>query len=377
MKVVICWSGDNSRSQKVAEALYSWLETEIDYIDPWLSVKDIEKGKDWFQELARQLEEAHAGIICLTPESLEAPWIMFEAGALSMQLKDTYVCPYLFGFSNKDFFNKCPLARLQATEANQSDTYKLISTIIKAVNDTIPKNKIERLFNDSWPKLNALLKQIPDKPPPSEQRTTMRGISMNQAIENTGLVDIENRDNFNFELPPKPFYEIAKNEIFIIGLSLYMTFHKYADLIEETIARNIKMYVVLMHPKSEDLMKLTEKERRSIKNDIIATIDTIKLRRLHDYPEFRVKFIQKLPAFTGIMIDGDVSPASSSINDEFGQVRIQPHAPHVSVHKGVIFQLKKIIKSENKPAGPFDYFAHEFRETWKADAAFDKDLFTD
>ena len=81
MKVFISWSGERSRS--IAEALREWLPDVIQAVKPWLSAEDIDKGARWSSDLAHELEDAHVGVICLTPENLEEPWIHFEAGALS------------------------------------------------------------------------------------------------------------------------------------------------------------------------------------------------------------------------------------------------------------------------------------------------------
>ena len=92
MKVFISWSG--KRSQALANMLRDWLPNVIQAIKPWMSDVDIDKGSRWSKDIALQLEESKVGIICLTPENLEAPWILFEAGALSKSLEKTYVCPF-------------------------------------------------------------------------------------------------------------------------------------------------------------------------------------------------------------------------------------------------------------------------------------------
>ena len=52
--------------------------------------------------MAARLAAAKAGIICVTPSNLEAPWILFEAGALSKTLENTFVCPLLIGLEPAD-----------------------------------------------------------------------------------------------------------------------------------------------------------------------------------------------------------------------------------------------------------------------------------
>src|SRR5437016_7402310 len=94
MKVFISWSGE--RSKAVAEALLDCLRIVIPNCYPWLSKDEIRKGSHWRAELAGILQECRFGIICLTPENFGRPWILFEAGALSKALTDTYVCPIFF-----------------------------------------------------------------------------------------------------------------------------------------------------------------------------------------------------------------------------------------------------------------------------------------
>ena len=84
MKVFISWSGPRSRA--VAVALKDWLPLVLEGVDPWVSDKDISAGERWAQSVAGELESANFGIICITPENLNADWILFESGALSKSM---------------------------------------------------------------------------------------------------------------------------------------------------------------------------------------------------------------------------------------------------------------------------------------------------
>jgi hypothetical protein len=91
MKIIFSWSG--SRSKEMASALYNWLPSIIQSIDPWMSDSDIDIGSRWGQNLDKELESANFGILCLTPESLNSTWIHYEAGALSKFIDKSRVCP--------------------------------------------------------------------------------------------------------------------------------------------------------------------------------------------------------------------------------------------------------------------------------------------
>lgn len=99
-KVFLSWSGDASRA--VAEALYTWLPVMLQRVKPFISSEDLRKGGRWNAELAVELEQTNFGIICLTPSNLNAPWILFEAGALSKVVEESQVAPLLVGVQPSD-----------------------------------------------------------------------------------------------------------------------------------------------------------------------------------------------------------------------------------------------------------------------------------
>lgn len=86
MKVFISWSG--ARSKAVASKLREWLPDVIQNIEPWMSRHDIKAGERWDKELSGELNDSKFGIICLTSDNYDAPWILFEAGALSKTIDD-------------------------------------------------------------------------------------------------------------------------------------------------------------------------------------------------------------------------------------------------------------------------------------------------
>ena len=57
-------------------------------VEPSMSTQ-IEKGTEWFEELRNALDNAHCGILCLTPEAIGSPWIHFEAGLLVQALSQS------------------------------------------------------------------------------------------------------------------------------------------------------------------------------------------------------------------------------------------------------------------------------------------------
>lgn len=176
MKVFISWSGH--RSGALAEALHAWLPLVIQDVEPWLSRKDLDKGARWALEIAKELEGSKVGIICLTPENLDRPWILFESGALSKTLESTHVCTYLFELEASMI--QPPLGQFQSTTVEKEDTRKLVHTINGAKPKPVDRARLDELFDALWPKLEAKIQAIPDAsaptPKPRDERDVLQEI---------------------------------------------------------------------------------------------------------------------------------------------------------------------------------------------------------
>src|SRR5436309_49863 len=109
MLVFVSWSGSLSRA--VAEALRDWLPHILD-VQPWISSSDILPGDQWFVQLSQRLERVDFGIVCLTKANRDAPWLLFESGALLNSLGRGRVIPYLIDCSPDDVTG--PLNHFQA-----------------------------------------------------------------------------------------------------------------------------------------------------------------------------------------------------------------------------------------------------------------------
>lgn len=156
-KVFIIWSG--TKSQAVATALADWLPIMLNSIDPFLSTDNLQKGGRWGADLATQLEQSIFGILCLTPDNLNAPWIMFEAGALSKLVTDSHVAPFLVGVKPSELHG--PLAQFNATSNEKEDFRRLLKSINTASGPTALKEEtLNRAFDGVWPSLQDALSKI-------------------------------------------------------------------------------------------------------------------------------------------------------------------------------------------------------------------------
>jgi hypothetical protein len=157
--VFISWSG--ARSRAIAEALHEWLPAVIQTARPFMSTH-IDKGSRGINEVTKALEGMRVGIVCLTPENMNEPWILYEAGALSKTIDDqTRLCTYLLG--GLQFQNvRPPLGMFQHTEANKDETRKLISTVNSSISeDPVSDTNLNTIFEKMWPELEKAIKNMP------------------------------------------------------------------------------------------------------------------------------------------------------------------------------------------------------------------------
>lgn len=156
-KVFISWSGELSR--KLGEALRNWLPSALQFVKPYFSPEDIEKGAKWGSEISKELEVSNIGVICLTTENTEKPWILFEAGALSKSIEKSSVCTLLFDIEPSDI--KGPLTSFQATRFIKEDFKKLVIAINNAAAEArLDPSVLDDVFDMWWPKLQAEVDQI-------------------------------------------------------------------------------------------------------------------------------------------------------------------------------------------------------------------------
>lgn len=93
MRIFLSWSGD--RSKYLAKCFKEWLPNVLQYVEPYMSEKDIKLGERWGKSIEENLRSNDFGLVFVTPENIDAPWINFEAGALSKSLQSRLV-PILY-----------------------------------------------------------------------------------------------------------------------------------------------------------------------------------------------------------------------------------------------------------------------------------------
>lgn len=124
-------------------------------------------------ELAAQLETTNYGIICVTQESLQSPWILFEAGALSKSVSGSRVCPYLIDLTRGQLDG--PLSQFQAKEANKEQTWQMLQSInVSMDTEALTEVRLQKYFDTFWPTLEsevlAVNRELQPLPPALRQQ---------------------------------------------------------------------------------------------------------------------------------------------------------------------------------------------------------------
>ena len=167
MKVFLSWSGN--LSHRIALILREWLPSVLSYAQTYVSSEDIDKGAKWLADIVHELESTYYGILCVTRDNVNAPWLVFEAGALTKAVAKSRVSPLLFNIKPTDFNG--PLTQFQATQILKKDILKLVLGINRAAKEEeqIKEDLAEKIFHKWWPDLkdhfDKLAKDFPESGP--------------------------------------------------------------------------------------------------------------------------------------------------------------------------------------------------------------------
>lgn len=146
--IFISWSG--TLSKEIASAIKHQIYNMFNQVKPWMSDEDIEPGMRGLDEIRQKLNSTVFGLIIVTRENEQTPWINFEAGALSKALKDddVRVAPLLVGYSSPSEVTS-PLKQFQGTLLTKAGFVKVCKLIAKTVG--IKWDRVSETFDLLWP----------------------------------------------------------------------------------------------------------------------------------------------------------------------------------------------------------------------------------
>ncbi|GAB4088788.1 toll/interleukin-1 receptor domain-containing protein [Hydrogenophaga soli] len=156
MKIFISWSGEKSRL--IGEAFRNWLPEVIQSVRPYFTPDDVTKGQRWAAEIAENLHNSQFGLFCLTDDNLTAPWLLFEAGAVSKDSRNGKVCPLLFGVDSAQLAG--PLLQFQATPYSRDEVFKFMKAVNAETVSPLDEVKLKRAFDRCWDELDEKIQSV-------------------------------------------------------------------------------------------------------------------------------------------------------------------------------------------------------------------------
>jgi hypothetical protein len=181
MKVFMSWSG--ARSHAVAEVLAWWVKCVLQAARPWISSEDLDRGSLWFSEINNSLSDTSVGIVCLTDENKDRPWVLFEAGALAKGLSNSRVCTFLIDLNPTDITD--PLAQFNHTRKSQDEMKKLARTLNAALGaNALDTNLLSDICDVYWPKFDEKFeKALQEHPPAAPKVARPEGDVLGEILE--------------------------------------------------------------------------------------------------------------------------------------------------------------------------------------------------
>jgi hypothetical protein len=146
-KVFISWSGQ--LSQAVAAIWLDLISETFDSVEPFMSEENIGAGERGLVKIATELAGTSFGIIVVTQENQNSPWLNYEAGALSKDVVDetVRVAPSLVDFERKNDVTG-PIGQFQASLLNREGVEYILVEIAKIVG--VDEASIRKRLTNSW-----------------------------------------------------------------------------------------------------------------------------------------------------------------------------------------------------------------------------------
>lgn len=245
MKIFMSWSG--ARSKAAAELLSDWIKCVIQASRPWISTRDIDRGALWFSEISDQLKDTTVGIVCLTQENKNRPWILFEAGALAKGLSSNRVCTFLVDLKPADLED--PLAQFNHTLPDKESVWELVRTLNGCLGPVgLDERILEQVFSTYWgqfeERFKALLKQFPpsEKPEPRSEKNLLAEILENTRALTQRMRSIESR----IERDPirDALMSQRKSHILPDDIQIHIKAMLEAGLSDDTIMRELREFPI-------------------------------------------------------------------------------------------------------------------------------------
>jgi hypothetical protein len=235
----LSWSG--TLSHEIA----SYIKKEIldplfgDCIEPFIS-SEIGAGNLFAPEIFTRLTKSDFGIVCITAENIEKPWVSFECGGLikNMEKENLYVVLADVSFEMLVRLNP-PLAEFQAVSLDKDGIINLIKKISASVLGTgsiIYENKIHEGWDKHGEKFASIIQR--HKPAPNNY---YKQIKYMNAIDDSNL-SIPSV----FSIYKKHLFFAGLNHSFILDLTISEQKNNFLSMVDTLLTDSDKKVKILI-----------------------------------------------------------------------------------------------------------------------------------
>lgn len=218
-----------------------------------MSTDDIQKGQYWASELRRVLKRQNCGIFCVTPENYSAPWLTFEAGALSNAPGKSRVFPLLLGLVQEEL--EGPMQLFQITTLERQDMLRLLSRLNSETEEPLDKTMLRSRFDRHWPKLLDGTQAIFRQELPADSATVssiIRALARNGIERSTTYFQVSFSTGFETHALYSTITEVARKQLLIFGRKNRKLFDRdheafFADL-KSRIGQGFDFRIMFLDP---------------------------------------------------------------------------------------------------------------------------------
>jgi hypothetical protein len=129
--------------------LRKYLPIMLQDVDAFMSKHDVQSGARWSSELSHELETSSFGVLCLAPENLQSPWLLFEAGALTKHIEGRACGLLLRQLKPTDVTD--PLSQFQHQVLSTEGFFALLRDINTKLQKPLDPTQLELVFDKWWP----------------------------------------------------------------------------------------------------------------------------------------------------------------------------------------------------------------------------------
>jgi len=245
VKIFLSWSGDYSRD--VAQLFATWIPCVLQQVDVFMSTNAIEAGDRWNDVISAALGEIDFGVIFITDENKERPWLLFEAGALAKDIHKSKVVPILIDAKEIDL-SKSPLFGFQYKDMTKEGVFGLMRSIYQSIKDPIiDRSTLSKCLEKWWPELEGAYNKI-EVPKPKKSKPKLSDDERLNRIE-SAISDVLGRISRSNNLSNHSSFFHVNEDVGLLPL--------LQDVLENEGPSGVDRILKNFDPTDEDIVRTT------------------------------------------------------------------------------------------------------------------------